>query len=172
MVKIAAKTVSKIQRSVRRRVSPSPGSWRVRGFLLLTEAAVTMAAVRFLVKFTTFRTTVSVASQRVRRTAPDGLSRDQTIRDVRWAVRACSRRAPFRALCLEEGLTAQQMLRRRGIPATLYYGAALDGPSGLHAHVWVRAGDADVIGTEVAGDFAILAQLPATSTLSSDRSSQ
>ena len=52
-------------------------------------------------------------------------------------------------MCFQQGLAAQLMLRRRGIPSVLYYGAAQDG-SGLHAHVWVRDGDIDVIGGEIA----------------------
>jgi hypothetical protein len=53
------------------------------------------------------------------------------------------------------------MLRRRGIPSVLYYGAAQDDRSGLYAHVWVRYGDFDVIGGEIAHRFAILAAFSA-----------
>ena len=42
----------------------------------------------------------------------------------------------------------------------LYYGLAQDDRSGLHAHVWVRAGDFDVIGGEIAHRFVILATFP------------
>ena len=42
----------------------------------------------------------------------------------------------------------------------LYYGAAQDNRSGLYAHVWVRDGDDDVIGGEVASRFAVLATFP------------
>ena len=52
------------------------------------------------------------------------------------------------------------MLRRRAIPSVLYYGLAQDDRSGLHAHVWVRAGDFDVIGGEIASSFAVLATFP------------
>jgi hypothetical protein len=52
------------------------------------------------------------------------------------------------------------MLRRRGVPAVLYYGAAQDEGSGLYAHVWVRDEDIDVIGGENAYHFAVLATFP------------
>jgi hypothetical protein len=55
---------------------------------------------------------------------------------------------------VQQGLAAQLMLRRRAIPSVLYYGLAQDDRSGLHAHVWVRAGDFDVIGGEIASSFA------------------
>jgi Transglutaminase-like superfamily len=51
------------------------------------------------------------------------------------------------------------MLRRRGIPSVLYYGAAQD-RSGLISHVWLRHGDVDVIGGATAHRFAILATFP------------
>ena len=52
------------------------------------------------------------------------------------------------------------MLKRRGVPSVLYYGAAQDDLNGLHAHVWVRANDLDVTGGEIANRFALLATFP------------
>ena len=75
------------------------------------------------------------------------------------ALRAWSRRLPWRTLCFEQGLAAHWMLRRRGLQSTLYYGAAtIDGE--FKAHVWVRSGDLDVIGCEQASDYALLARFP------------
>jgi hypothetical protein len=68
-------------------------------------------------------------------------------------------------MCFQQGLAAQLMLRRRGIPSVLYYGAAQDDKSGLYAHVWVRDGDVDVIGGEIAHRFAILAAFPRTNPI-------
>lgn len=81
------------------------------------------------------------------------------MRAVAWAVTAAARRARFRAVCIERGLAAQTMLRRRGIGATLYYGAA-PGVDGLAAHVWVRWQGIDVIGGESAARFTPLATFP------------
>src|SRR5439155_345894 len=80
---------------------------------------------------------------------------------VRWAVQAAAQRVPWRALCFEQGLAAQQMLRRRGVRSVLYYGAAHDSQEELAAHVWVRAGNMDVVGCEIASRFALLATFPA-----------
>ena len=71
-----------------------------------------------------------------------------------------SRRVPWRALCFEQGLAAQIMLRRRGIASTLYYGAAPDKAEGLSAHVWVRDGAIDVVGCELAPHYGVLAVFP------------
>lgn len=80
---------------------------------------------------------------------------------VAWAVRACGRRAPWRAVCFQQGLTAQIMLRRRGVDSTLYFGVALEKTDGLSAHVWVKAGERDVVGCEEAVGYAALAVFPA-----------
>jgi hypothetical protein len=84
----------------------------------------------------------------------------EMIRQLRWAVEAVARRAPFRAKCFECGLAAHWMLRRRGIASTLFYGIARNGDGGLAAHVWVRAGAIAVTGCENAGDFTVVAQFP------------
>ena len=42
----------------------------------------------------------------------------------------------------------------------LYYGAASDAEQGLSAHVWVRDGDVDIVGGEIASRFAVLATFP------------
>ena len=78
---------------------------------------------------------------------------------IRWAIEAWARRVPWHALCFQKGLAAQLMLRRRGIESVLYYGAA-PAECGLSAHVWVRDGDIDVVGGEIAPAFAVLATFP------------
>ena len=75
---------------------------------------------------------------------------------VRWAAAV----APFRALCLQQGLACQVMLRRRGVDARLHYGVAMqDGR--MEAHVWVSTGGTVVLGTEEARRFREVASFPA-----------
>jgi hypothetical protein len=52
------------------------------------------------------------------------------------------------------------MLRRRGIDATLYYGAATLPQRGLMAHVWVKDGVEAVVGCQAANKYHILARYP------------
>src|SRR5262249_61243497 len=87
-------------------------------------------------------------------------ARQNKVRRIRWAIITTAARVPWRAVCFQQGLAAQFMLRRRGIPSVLYFGAAQDDRSGLHAHVWVRDGDVNVLGGEIASRFAILAKFP------------
>jgi hypothetical protein len=135
--------------------------WRLpwRDFPIFLQAFFLLAITRIVIAAFPFRKAADLAARPVRPSSlSGGVTRDQ-LKQVRWAIFAASRRAPWRTLCFEQGLTAQWMLRRRGIASTLYYGVAQD-ESGLSAHVWVRAGDQDVIGCENASQFSVLASFP------------
>jgi hypothetical protein len=125
---------------------------------LLAEALVALALASLVVSVFPFRVIGHWASggspapalPQVRRAA---------ISRVRWAVSACARRVPFRSKCFEQGLAALWMLRRRGVSATLHFGAAQEHES-LVAHVWITADDEAVIGCEIKDRFFELVRFP------------
>jgi hypothetical protein len=133
-------------------------SWQDR--LLLLESVVYLAIAGFAIRALPFRFIGRLAER------PNGgmeLPRHirlTTVRRVRWAISQATARVPWQTMCFQQGLAAQLMLRRRGLPSVLYYGAAQHEPIGLHTHVWVRVGDIDVIGTESVDRFAVLATFP------------
>jgi hypothetical protein len=135
------------------------GDW-----LLAAEAALWLAAAGVALRVLTFARLAALASGRGgerrarRRPASPGFTPQAEAARIGWAVAAAAGRAPWRALCFERGLAAHFMLRRRGRPSTLYYGARAG--EALDAHVWVRLGEADVVGGEEAAAFAILATFP------------
>src|SRR5688572_33190175 len=59
---------------------------------------------------------------------------------VARAVDRAARRVPWRSVCLDQGLAAHWMLRRRGQRSLLHYGIGKAGER-LAAHVWVSLGD-------------------------------
>ena len=81
-------------------------------------------------------------------------------RRVRWAVLSAARWLPWSARCFPQGLTVQWMLRRRGVPSVLFYGAAMRREQGLAAHVWIQDADVPVVGGEIASRYAVLATFP------------
>jgi transglutaminase superfamily protein len=127
---------------------------------LLLEATLGLTVAGFAIAVLPFRKVGQLATRPVRRKALSQQARLTETRRIRWAIIAAATRVPWRAMCFQQGLTAQFMLRRRGIPSVLYYGAAPDEERGLSAHVWVRDGDADVIGGEIASRYAVLATFP------------
>ena len=132
----------------------------MRDRILLAEAVTDMGIAALAVAVLPFRTLAAAASRTPHAPFSGGQEIPTLVGGVRWAVEAAARRVPWRAKCFEQGLTAQHMLRRRGVPSVLYYGAAPKGSADMAAHVWVRAGDIDVVGCEIASQFALLAKFP------------
>jgi hypothetical protein len=124
------------------------------------EAILWLAIARVAIAVLPFRHIGFLAARPIHRPRLPHQTRANKVQRVRWAIITTATRVPWRALCFQQGLAAQFMLRRRGIPSVLYYGAAQDEQSGLYAHVWVSDGDVDVIGGEIAHRFAILATFP------------
>ena len=122
---------------------------------VLLRALLTLTGASAAVAFLPFRMAIRfglVAKRRHGTLAPD---------ECVWAVEAAARRLPWRAVCIEQGLAAQRMLRSAGVDAVLHYGARHCEESGkLQAHVWVSVGDETIIGGEEAADFAEIATYP------------
>lgn len=127
---------------------------------LLAEALLLLAFARIAILILPFRAVGWIASRFTGERVIAAQVRDDMVCRVRWAVLAGARRVPFRAVCFQQGLAAQIMLRRRGVNSTLYFGAAPDDAKGLVAHVWVRDGGSEVVGCEIASRFAVLARFP------------
>ena len=128
--------------------------------VLVLEAALWLAVASFAIAVLPFRHLGRLAGIPIRRPQLPSQTRVTEVRRIRWAVVSTARRVPWRAVCFQQGLAAQFMLRRRGISSVLYYGAAPDKQNGLSAHVWVRDGDIEVIGGEAATRFASLVAFP------------
>lgn len=120
--------------------------------LLLAEAGAAVLAASLAVRLVPFRT----LAERLGRSGKGRKPADkETAYWLRRAVLAWARRLPWRAQCFEQGLAAVALLRRRGLAASLHYGAAtIDGE--LKAHVWVTSGRTEVIGYENKEDYGEL----------------
>jgi hypothetical protein len=124
---------------------------------LLIEAAYELAVASAAVATLPFRRAIARGSTPL---APVR-SGAATVHSLVWAVETAARRLPWRSVCIEQGIAAQRMLRRRGIDARLHYGASNQGASGkLEAHVWVTVDRIPVIGGAEAERFAEIAAYP------------
>lgn len=133
-------------------------SWQDRS--LLGEALLLLAIASLAIAALPFRQVASIAARPLQRAPAPRAAPSAIVSRVRWAIVAASPRAPWRTVCFQQGLAAHLMLRRRGIPTVIFYGAAQAPDTGLMAHVWVRAGNLDVVGCETASRYAILATFP------------
>ena len=107
----------------------------------VAEAAVALTAASLAVSLLPFRWVV----RSMGRSDPVESSPWGDFRPVRLAVERASRRLPWRTVCMQQGLAAHWLLRRRGLASRLHYGIASE-PSAMKAHVWVMLGGEVVIG--------------------------
>ena len=117
-------------------------SWADRR--LLVEATVLLAMVRFALVLLPFRL-VARHLGAPRQESDADVTERPVLRRVAWAIDAVSRRAPWRCKCLEQGIAAKMMLRRRRLANTLYLGVAR-GDREIEAHAWLRSGTMYVTG--------------------------
>jgi hypothetical protein len=123
---------------------------------MLAEALAALALASLAVALLPFRRVAALASSTGRGPARTDA---EAVRRARSALIGWARRVPWRAVCFQKGLAVHWMLRRRGIPSVLLYGARRDG-EGLAAHVWVDVDGETVIGGDEAPNFACLARFP------------
>lgn len=132
------------------------GRLSVAELRLLTEAVFGLVVSGVLIRCWRFR---ALAAHLGRHMAESPIDQDRAhlavAQSVRWAVHATARRLPWRPVCLPQALTAQWMLRRRGITSTLYLG--VDPGSRYDAHAWVRAGPLIVTGGPRRPEFVVVA---------------
>lgn len=130
-----------------------------RGRGALVEAVIALAAARLMVVLRPFKEVAAAAARQPRRTSrePDAMRRE-----VSWAITAAARRAPWRALCLEQAIAAQAMLRRRGVASVLHYGVKAGGGD-LAAHAWVTVEGRDVVGGPASVGFVEMTRFQAES---------
>ncbi|MEO8548089.1 MAG: lasso peptide biosynthesis B2 protein [Sphingomicrobium sp.] len=122
---------------------------------LFIEAVAALAAASAAIQLLPFRRAIRLGSRPLETSS----AKDSRIQgEVCWAVEAAARRAPWRAVCIQKGLAAQWMLRRRGVDAVLHYGIAREEAGELQAHVWVAAGDEIVVGGDEAPKFKCVAK--------------
>ena len=112
--------------------------------LLLVEAAIHLARARLRIRNTPF---AQVAAALGRLVPPDAVgaatprqAQHDIARDIGWAVRTVAPLVPFRAMCLEQSIAAQTMLRRRAIPSVLHLGVDRTDLKMKAAHAWLSAG--------------------------------
>lgn len=78
------------------------------------------------------------------------------LRNVKWAVRTAFSNISGDRRCLVQALTAYSMLRRRGIPGTIFYGLTKDESGKLKAHAWLRSGDWVITGARSRHQYSVV----------------
>src|SRR4051812_6636769 len=122
-------------------------SWRLlfhrpmREHRLLLEALLFLVWARVVVRLVPFRRIAPWIGQ-VQKETPAAIAPAERALavEVSWAVQAAARHVPLGFVCLPQAMAAQRMLRRRGLPSTLYLGVSPDREKrdAIAAHAWLR----------------------------------
>lgn len=77
---------------------------------------------------------------------------------IGWVVTQVSKYTPWKSKCLVQALTAQNMLKKKGISTTIYLGVKKDGKDNMLAHAWIRCGAYIVTGGINKHEYTIVAK--------------
>jgi hypothetical protein len=125
---------------------------------LLLEAAVWLGVARLAILTLPFRRIAPYLGRHMAQ-SPHGLEsqRQDLVERTSWAVQTASRHLPWECTCLAQAMAGKAMLKRRGVPSTLYLGLAKAGEAQLQAHAWLRCGERILTGWQGMGEFAVIA---------------
>ncbi len=129
---------------------------------LLAEGLAYLLGARLALAIFSFRQLTWFFQLRPRPRELASEARLRTHGEVRTAILSAERCLWGQTTCLHRAIAAQAMLRRRGIGATLYYGAANLPGQGLATHAWVQDGAVGVLGYRVTqqDQYHVLARYP------------
>ncbi len=115
---------------------------------LAWEAFRELLSVELMVRFRHFKHYAPVLGKQGFETPQEAGSPEQihTVKEIRWAIRAVSRRLPWTSRCLVQAIAGKRMLQRRGLASTLYLGVDRGEVKWLDAHAWLRCGKVLVTG--------------------------
>ena len=77
---------------------------------------------------------------------------------VSWIVTTAASHTPWESKCLVQALTAQKLLKRKGISTTIYLGVKKDRKNNMLAHAWIWCGSYYVTGGYNREGYAVVAK--------------
>ncbi|MBU0515534.1 MAG: lasso peptide biosynthesis B2 protein [Proteobacteria bacterium] len=124
---------------------------------LLIEAVFWLGTARVAISLLPFRRIAPYLGEHMAQTPEETDPRALgVIRGVAWGVATASRHLPWECKCLARAVTGKQMLRRRGVPSTLYLGLAKDETEKLEAHAWLRSGEIIITGYQEMDRYTVV----------------
>ncbi len=143
-------------------LASAPGKWKRRTReekRLFLEAFLLLGIARFVVKTMPFRWLAKTIG-RHQHESETMIGESDGLRSTRIGRAVCSAsgNTPWESVCLPQAITAQWMLKRRQIPATLYLGVTKEKTDRkkLKAHAWLRCGNTILTGAAGHRDFTVV----------------
>jgi hypothetical protein len=114
---------------------------------LFWEALVLVFKTRLIIAFYPIRKySVWLGIQNAESAMENNESFDDELLRIKKAVNRSSKYLLFKRKCLVEAMVAKQLLDKRGIASTIYFGVAKNDKKKLIAHAWLRCGNQVITG--------------------------
>lgn len=124
-------------------------TWLERGRLL--EACIWLGMMQTSIQLLTFRFTTRFLGLTIGEDSRQ-FTGDQ-IDQIGWAIRVAAAHTPWKSTCLVQALAGMMMLKRRGLPGTLYLGVAKSTNTtssvSIDAHAWLSSSGKILVGAGV-----------------------
>lgn len=129
---------------------------------LFLEAYVLLGVMRAAILMVSFKRLTHSLEHHIKKKSLPEVSQTQmkTAEKIGKAIRRAASYTPWESACLVQSLTAQKMLRKRGISGVFYLGVRKEeeNPGNLNAHAWTRCGDRIITGEKGFQSFTILSE--------------
>jgi len=109
------------------------------------EAAFSLLLTRLIILFLPYKVLRKMLGRHNAIAHPKQVDED-LIRLISYIINRTAPRMPIQCTCLPQALTGKYMLRRRGIPSTLYLGLGIHASQGLMGHAWLKVNHLTVTG--------------------------
>ncbi len=79
-------------------------------------------------------------------------------KNIMWAISAALKYLPFKAMCLNQALVAQKMLKKRNTSGLLFLGVGMDDKDekGMIAHAWVKCNENIITGNNSLEKYKVI----------------
>ncbi len=127
---------------------------------LFIEAYYTLGMMRAAILRVSFKRLTRSLEQQAKKSELAQLDEEQmqVALSIGKAIRQAAAYTPWESACLAQSLTAQRMLKKRGIPGVFYLGAAKDeeGKEKMKAHAWSQCDNRIITGGGGHEKFTVL----------------
>ncbi|WBW98966.1 lasso peptide biosynthesis B2 protein [Oceanirhabdus sp. W0125-5] len=123
------------------------------------KAYIYTGIVRFLILFIPFKKLSRIIGKS-KEESPMKVNDEayRIAKEVRWVVTKAAMHTPWESKCLVQSITAQKMMKEKGISTTLYLGVKKNSKGDMTAHSWIRCGEYYITGGSNEEGYGVVAK--------------
>ncbi len=123
---------------------------------LVIEAYIQLGWARFLKQVPFARLAPNLGTFMEETELVENPEHKKLLQQISEAIHLASRHTFWESQCMVRAIAAMNMLKKRGIESTIYFGTARDDKGELIAHAWLRSGSIYLSGAEEMNKFTVV----------------